>query len=279
MPFKERSKELGRVSARFVEGGFPLTAGWVRRLSKDFLLPKATSDQIILEDLKDVQQIFKNEFVGSDENWKYRERCYDAFEKIIHEMIKAKGLQASSKTFEKILPALQRGNEALSNLAEVYLTLVASKRLSEKRRYYGLCFMYLILIEGLYDENIRILYIFRRAAKGVDIDYEAIQDKSLWSFKGELEPVFFEGYNNRIRNAIAHARFRFDNAKSKMIFEDIATKRQPEHYKKLSLREFGIKYFDKIDSFCRLRTYYILLLGVRDLVFAAKPFGKARLKP
>jgi len=112
----------------------------------------------------------------------------------------------------------------------------------------------------------------------IDIDYETIQEKSLRHFKSELDPVFFEGYNNHIRNAIAHARFRFDNAKSRMIFKDIATKCQPEYFEDLSLREFVNKYYDKIDSFCRLRVFYMLLLGVRDLVFAPRPFGKTRIK-
>lgn len=279
MPLKERSKELDRVSTKFVEGGFPLTANWIKRLSKTLLLPRVTFGEA-LADWKDIEQTFKNEFIGSDENWKYRERCYDALDKIVHDMIKARGIQASSKTFEMILPALERGNEALSNIAEIYLALVASKRLSEKRRYYGLCFMYLISVEGLYDENIKILYIFRKAAKGVDVDYDTIsEDKSLWSFKSELQPVFFEGYNNRIRNAIAHAKFRFDDAKNKMIFKDIATKHQPEYRDELSLTEFAIKYYDKIDSFCRLRTFYMILLGVKDLIIAPRPFGKTRAKP
>lgn len=273
MPFERRSEELDRLSEKFVGGGFPLTGGWIRRLSKNLLLPKVTYGEA-LEDWKDIEQTFKNEFVGGDENWKYRERCYNALRKIIFEMIEARGVRASSETFEKILPALESGNEALSNLAEIYLTLVASKRLSEKRRYYGLCFMYLISIEGLYDENIRILYIFRKAAEGVDVDYELIQEKKLWFTKSELEPVFFEGYNNRIRNAIAHARFRFDDTKNKMIFKDIATKHQPKYSRELSLIEFGVKYYGKIDSFCRLRTYYMILLGVRDLVFAPRPFGR-----
>lgn len=277
MPSKERSRELERVSTVFLRE-FPLTASWIRRLSEDFLLPKATVDEI-LEDWKDTKQTFKNEFIGSDENWKYRDRCYVALEKTIIDMVKAKGVQASRKTFDKILPALQAGNQALSNLNEIALTLVAPQSLSGKSRYYGLCFMYLISIEGLYDENIRILYIFRMATNGVDIDYEAIREKDLWSFKSELDPVFFEGYNNRIRNAIAHARFRFDDTKSRMIFQDKATKRQPEYSEELSFREFGIKYYGKIDSFCRLRTFYLLLLGVRDLIFASKPFGKLRMGP
>lgn len=277
MSIKDRSQELDRVAAKFGEGGYPSTASWIKRLSRTLVLPEVTTGEA-LEDWKDVEQAFRSEFTGRDENWKYRQRCHGALEKTIRDMIRVRGVPTSSETIAKTLPAFERGNEALQNLREIYLTLVASKRLSEKRRYYGLCFMYLISVEGLYDENIRILYIFKKATNGVAVDYETIQEQRLWSLKKELEPVFFEGYNNRLRNAIAHARFRFDDAKGKMIFDDIATKHQPAYHDELSLREFGMKYYGKIDSFCRLRTYYMLLLGVRDLVFAPRPFGKTRLK-
>lgn len=276
MPFKERAKELDKVATEFSLGGFPTTARWIRQLVKTLLLPRVTFGEV-LEDLKDVHKTFRSEFIGSNENAVYRQRCFDQFESLILGMIDTRGHKVAFKIFEGLLPAFESGNQALSNLAEIYLALVASGGLSEKRRYYGLCFMYLISVEGLYDENIRALYILKRATKGVDIDYEKIQEKSLKFFKKKLGLVFFEGYNNRIRNAIAHARFRFDEKKNKMVFKDRATKCQPEFSETLSLREFGIKYYGKIDSFCRLRTYHMLFLGIRDLVFAKKPFGKTRL--
>ena len=60
MPFKERSKEFDRLSTKFVDGGFLLTAGWIRRLSKDFLLPKVTLGEV-LEDWKDADQVEREE--------------------------------------------------------------------------------------------------------------------------------------------------------------------------------------------------------------------------
>lgn len=275
MPFDERSRELNKVAERFSKH-FPVTARWIRQLSKSLLLPRVTFGEA-MEDLKDVHRAFRSEFIGSDENAKYREECFDELESIFLEMIDAKGHMMARKTFERLLPAMQSGNQALGNLAEIYLALVASKDLNEKRRYFGLCFMYLISVEGLYDENIRILYILKNASEGIDVDYERIQEKPLRFLKGGLEPVFFEGYHNRIRNSIAHARFRFDETKNKMVFQDRATKNQPEFKELFSLREFGLNYYGKIDSFCRLRTYYMLFLGVRELALATKPFGKTRL--
>jgi len=276
MPMKIRSVELARLSRVFKNAGYLTTAGWIEQLSKKMLMPKVKErTQELLLDLKDAMLAFRGEFIGSGENWKYRERCFDTFEKIILEMIKITDPK-TPETMDKIFPALKTGGETLRNIAEVYLALVSPERLSDKRRYYGFCFLYLLMIEGLYDENIKILYIFKKALSGEKVDYEDIQEKPLWDFKNEIEPVFFEGYNNRIRNAIAHAKFRFEDRTGKMAFRDRKTRHSPAFKKSLSLREFGIKYYGKVDSFCRLRLYYMLLLGVRDLVFAQKPFGRIR---
>ncbi len=276
IPFKVRSKELKDAAARF-DKSFPVTASWIRKLSDTLLLPRVTVGEIG-EIWKDTEDAFKNEFIGSGENRKYREKCYGAFENIVSEMVKKRGIRQSSQILERILPALEIGNEALKNVAEIYLALVASEALTEKRKYYGLCFMYLILTEGLFDENIRIIYIFKKAVENTDIKYEQAQQENLGSLRNEIDPVFFEGYNSRIRNAIAHARFRYDETRNVMVFEDIGTKWQPEFKARLSLREFGTCYYDKIDSFCRLRTFYMILLGVRDLIIAPRPFGRTAMR-
>ena len=80
-------------------------------------------------------------------------------------------------------------------------------------------------------------------------------------------------------NAIAHAKFRFDDAKKEMVFKDRATRTRREFSKSLSIVNFGKNYYGKIDSFCRLRLDYMLLLGVRDLARSPKLFGHVTLKP
>jgi len=275
MSFKVRAKELHKLAGRFSRGGFATTARWIEQLSKTLKLPRVTFGEAT-EDLKDIHQAFKNEFVGANETANYREKCFEAFESLILGMIDTRGHLESSKAFERVNPALKSGNQALRNIAEIYLALIASRDLNDKRRYYGLCFMYLILIEGLFDENIRILYILKKASEGIDIDYDEIKEKPLRFFEDKLDPIFFEGYNNHIRNSIAHARFRFDQKKKKMIFKDRPYENQKGFKMSLSLREFGTEYYEKIDSFCRLRTYYLLFLGLTDLTLKPKPFGRTR---
>ncbi|WNZ29983.1 MAG: hypothetical protein IAX21_03755 [Candidatus Bathyarchaeota archaeon] len=276
MSMKERSTELYRVSQKFNYSGFTNTSKWINRISKDILSKKVTIAEI-KSDWDDIELSFRNEFIGKNENWKYRELCYDAIEKIFQDLIANRGIKKSSEAIERVMPALELGNEGLENLKEIYYTLVEPKRLSEKRRFFGLCFMYLILLEGLFDETIRVLYILVKAQKGVDIDYESVETKNVGELKNGLPTILFEGYNSRLRNSIAHARFRFDDVQNKMTFNDIATKYRPAYSETLSIKDFAVNYYDKIDNLCRLRTFYLILLGTRDLIFAPRPFGKTKM--
>ena len=124
MGLGERAAELNRLSKQ-LEKSFPHTSKWIKRLSEDMLLPKVTLGEV-MDDWNDVKQAFKNEFVGSDENWKYREKCYLALEKTMNDMMEKVGPK-SKETFDKILPELETGTEALNNLGRIYLELVASK--------------------------------------------------------------------------------------------------------------------------------------------------------
>jgi hypothetical protein len=275
MGLGERAAKLNKLAKR-LEKSFPHTSSWLERLSKDMLLPKVTLDEVKF-DWDNVAQAFKNEFVGSDEYWKYREKCFAALEKTINDMIEKLGPK-TEETFDKILPELNTGTEALNNLGRIYLELVKSKNLSESGRYYSICFMYLIFVEGVFDENIRLLYTFCKAADGVSIDYETIKEADIRDFKKNLDPIFFEGYDDHIRNAIAHAKFNYDDTSKIMSFRDRATRARPEYSKSLSLEEFGTQYYDKLDDFCRLVVFYIILLGARGLVFLPRPFGKTTLK-
>ena len=276
MRFSERAAELNRLSKMYAQS-FPHTSKWLKRMSEDMLYPKVTVGEVNA-DWKDVIQAFKNEFVGSDENREYREKCYTALEKTINDMLVKLGLQRSKEAFDRILPALEAGTEALNNLGRIYLELVKSKNLSESGRYYSMCFMYLLFVEGVHDENIRVLYTFRKATEGVSIDYEKIKEANIRDFKKKLDPIFFEGYNDRIRNAIAHAKFNYVEANKVMSFRDRANRFQPEYSKSFSLREFVTQCYGKLDDFCRLVIFYFILLGARDVVFLPRPFGKTTFK-
>jgi hypothetical protein len=272
MSFKKRATELNRVSVGFEKSGFPTTAKWIRQLAQDLLTPGLSAD-VGLRDLDDLYNTFRSEYIGSDKNWRYREQCFEELKRIFNEVIKTKS-HRTRETIDRLLSPLKIGTETLENIAEIYQTVVVAPKLSSRRKFYGICFIYMLFVEGLFDEVIRMLYILNEAGKDKDVKYEDVENKSPHNFKGKIDSIFLEGYDKRLRNSIAHARFKFDQKTGKMIFQDIKTKKQPEYKKSLSLEEFGINYYDKIADFCRLMNFYMLLLGVRDLIFSPTPFGR-----
>ena len=69
--------------------------------------------------------------------------------------------------------------------------------------------------------------------------------------------IVANGYNNHLRNAIAHANFRFDENTQKMNFKDIYEGKT----KSLSLKiERFAQYYFKIDDVYRLMTSFWELL-------------------
>lgn len=271
MSFGERAEHLNQLS-HTIATKLPKTARWVQRLAETIMLPNVTLEEVSA-DLKDVFDTFRIEYIGDDRNANYRESCFDEFTKLFKTMIK-KIPTKTAQTLEGLLPAFATGNQTLDNIAEIHQALVASEDLTEKRRYYGLCFEYLVFIEGLYDENMRILYAIKKAIDGNKVEYEKIEEKSLCDFRSDLPSVFFEGYNNRLRNAIAHARFAFNDNTQKMTFKDRKGKSQPEFCETLSIQEFVVKYYGKVDNLCRLCNQYMLLLGIMEFVHSPQPFGK-----
>jgi len=275
MSLQERAIHIEGTSKSF-KNDYPNTAKWLHKLAETILLPKVTVAEVNYI-LNEVFDAFKVDFVGSDENSEFREQCYTAYTKLIWAMIKKKGYRTSSKAFNNLIPAFESRTQALFNMAEIFQTLVASEDLPDKRRFYGLCFMYLILVEGVYDEEIRILYSIKKATDGIQIDYNKIKDKRLWDFRNDLEAIFFIDNHDRIRNSIAHARFKYDDKRGLMTFRDRLSNKKPEYYEELTLKEFGIKYYGRIENICRLDSRYMMLLGVGDLVRLPQPFGQTTL--
>jgi hypothetical protein len=99
----------------------------------------------------------------------------------------------------------------------------ASSNVTREQKFYGMCLVYLILMEGVYDQALRDFLLWDQNCKGTTPN---VQDKNLYKVKEELEhvgaePILFQGWQPRIRNAIAHARFSYDESTDRAVFEDV----------------------------------------------------------
>ncbi|MGA2783167.1 MAG: hypothetical protein ABSF09_00515 [Candidatus Bathyarchaeia archaeon] len=122
------------------------------------------------------------------------------------------------------------------------LNVFNSGSLTVEQRFYGMCFQYVILVEGIYDETLRYLLMWWDNTQGKT---PSVQDMTIRKVKTELESrgaqsVLFKGWEPRIRNSIAHARFSYDEKRDKAIFDDV-NRDDPTNtfHKEMTYNEFG----------------------------------------
>jgi hypothetical protein len=97
----------------------------------------------------------------------------------------------------------------------------------------------------------------------------------------KVPDVFFQGWENRVRNSIAHCRFRYDNNLGKMSFKDIDPKgRQPDYDRSFTLEEFG-ELGKKISDVYLIIQDTWFMLRIQQLVLSrfAPNAGKYMLMP
>jgi hypothetical protein len=121
---------------------------------------------------------------------------------------------------------------------EVFVNITATKRKlaelsklmvgmpSQENRFYLACFMFLLAMEGMYDEVVRCVYAHEQV-----IDGKPIVAKELWSERidtikrkiGIAPRAIFDIWDkgHRVRNAIAHASFVYSDDDKKMRFVDV----------------------------------------------------------
>lgn len=94
-----------------------------------------------------------------------------------------------------------------------------------------LCFAYLLLLEGTYDNTLRFLYAHFLRLSNTRADIVEIKNRF---DKAQVGRSLFEGWNRTVRNAIAHATYSLDTSSGMIEFEDQQSGRK-EH---LTLHDF-----------------------------------------
>lgn len=118
------------------------------------------------------------------------------------------------------------------------------------------------MVEGVLRELCEYILMLDDVRNGLSTSLSEIESLPLFDLvvkeirsKADIA-VLTDGYNNHLRNAIAHANFKFDESTSRMNFKD--------EYKgkvkslDLTIEEFG-QYYLKIDDLYRLLSSFWLL--------------------
>lgn len=113
-----------------------------------------------------------------------------------------------------------------------------AKDLREVPRFYVLCFAFMIAMEGYYDELIRFVYLIDRFVSADEIvDPNRLKYKTVEEIYPQLRirsvnivAIWKSGHH--VRNAIAHARFTYDESAKCMRFVDVDLQRRKEKFEK-----------------------------------------------
>lgn len=124
------------------------------------------------------------------------------------------------KMLAEILPFVLRGIDTSRTEGEMSRILgdFNDERFLEINFYISL-FIFMLHVEGEYFPAIKTLYALKMSSEGKNIDFKVINKMSYASIKKELgrfgEPLVlvYDDIGRKLRNAVAHANFRYDKGK------------------------------------------------------------------
>ncbi len=173
---------------------------------------------------------------------------------------------------EELFPLFESISNSAKNIDVIGSVFLQAPELTLKKRYYGICILYLLHVEGIFDDSMRILYVLKKAADGQDVSLKKVLKKSLSGLRRQFRQMgaglLFDGWNKHLRNAIAHAHFWYNDRTQKMSFQDIHPVTGKVVYDEdLNYKDFA-EYYSKIDDVCSLMDHFFMLIRIRDLIFA-----------
>lgn len=124
-----------------------------------------------------------------------------------------------------VVPYLDEYIKTMGNLKTIE-QVVDDSKLNPLERYYLNCFAYMLIIEGSYQNWIKILYYLFYKTYKRNITLDKINKDNLRNLinnliKWGIDDTIFECYEDgHLRNAIAHAHISFDKNTGKMKFQN-----------------------------------------------------------
>jgi len=212
-------KEIRWIASSFRDSGYKRIARQCNKMGKNLHIYKK-SPKKLQADIDKLVEIFDLDYVhfpkvGSEE-------LRTEYLLIIQELLEMAVLKSSdfNKTIAEILPFTMQGmdtSEVITQIARIWGNF-DDERFLEINFYLSL-FIFMLHIEGQYFPALKTLCALKLVGEGKSIDFETINKMSYESIKGELgsigEPLFlvYDDIGRKLRNAVAHASFRFDKGK------------------------------------------------------------------
>jgi len=265
---KRRIVEITKLSGLFQTKGYPKTAQAIHSFTAILKGDKIPGD--FLKRLDSVFNLFHKEFekripVGQQ----YRK---DVFEEIANTTLKAITRMGADypTALLSILPLFQSINRGTKITSQIGVFLSSNKCTDKNVEFHLYCYIYLVFVEGIFDELARILYFLTVASPGNIPSLTDLERMSVYRIRRSLGSpfVFLKQWDDKkhIRNAIGHATATFDPTKDEVRFKD-----RNWDSGIIPLKDFyrmALELEDAVWAFF----YDFLLLKIYDFIASKDPF-------
>ncbi len=255
------------------------TSEWLRLLAEK--LESETPRRMFTLFLNETLGAWRTDFVGNNE---LRKQRVDSIQGIIFSAVALGKLDEKIQTVLPILRELGKNLENLMPLVKAFNTFRMNQ--DYKMSFYGMCYHYPLFVEGVFDESIRLLFLLMSSVQGIPLSSDGVRKMTLGQLKQKSREIglprfFFWGWENRVRNSIAHARFRYDAEKRMMYFVDIdPSGRRPDYGRWFTLEEFR-QLEGQLNDVYQIIQDVIFMLRIQQLILS--PYvpdpGKKLLMP
>lgn len=266
----QASQNLAGLVSGFQAAQMVNTARELNSLSK--MLQTATSFAQLRPQLKRLLQQFERDWRAPERDYK----LYMALRRCTNFYLQRKAKQYAFTryvgTFERHLEARRKAEDTIRKMIEF-----ARASSTEEEKVIWMSLVYVLAVEGVFDQSVRMLYVLVNYAETRTlVILRRTHDQTLWDIKRNLERLLgnrrtkpiFEGWQNHLRNSIAHANFSFDSSQSKMVFRDFVPGTGIRSWgpRCLSLQELTDDYYQKLENVSSYLTFLLWIMIARDTI-------------
>lgn len=206
----------------------------------------------------------QNEYAKNDD---YKKKCITLLDRIIGVAIKTDSIKFHNTITDSHVSMKER--TTVRNVWHKLVSiLVENSGLDEERQLILLNMVYLGIVEGVFEEDIKACYAWSKLAVKEPVDYgrvESMKINNIYEYFRDCvgDTCLFEGYNRNLRNAIAHFAYEYESSSKNMIYTD-----KPANWTMPYTRSVLTKLIGNLYDLDELIMILLFELAIRDLCFA-----------
>ena len=270
MSRQQASQELAALASGFQSAQMVNTANAMNSLSA--AIQGARSFSSVRPQLKQLYEGFELDW-GSDQ---YRRKLFLALQKCtkfyLQRKTKRYSFTAYLHTFERHLIARRKAEDNIR-----FMIAFANQASTDEEKTIWLSLVYLLAVEGVYDQSARMLYMLLSFAYNqIFIQFRRTHQQTLDTIRTNIEGLIgkrksnlvFSGWQHNLRNSIAHANFSYDSNSRRTRYQDFrpGTGIRSWGPRFISSTELMDMYYQRLEDVSTYLTFLLWLMIARDTV-------------